>query len=137
MATAPLSEAERQKPRRTFTFGPGSLGMTFTEAAGRCTFITEVAAGSQAAKKGVVAGSKLVSVAGHPMEGLGSDAVVARIKEEMQRAAQQPMTMELESSAYDAPFQSVETTPSGSNKKASLVARAFGFGSGTKSGSKR
>jgi len=137
IATAPLSEAERQKPRRTFTFGPGSLGMTFTEAAGRCTFITEVAAGSQAAKKGVVAGSKLVSVAGHPMEGLGSDAVVARIKEEMQRAAQQPMTMELESSAYDAPFQSVETTPSGSNKKASLVARAFGFGSGTKSGSKR
>jgi hypothetical protein len=134
---APLSEAERQKPRRTFTFGPGSLGMTFTEAAGRCTFITEVAAGSQAAKKGVVAGSKLVSVAGHPMEGLGSDAAVARIKEEMQRAAQKPMTMELESSAYDAPFQSVETTPSGSNKKASLVARAFGFGSGTKSGSKR
>jgi hypothetical protein len=136
-STSPLSEAERQKPRRTFTFGPGSLGMTFTEAAGRCTFITEVAAGSQAAKKGVVAGSKLVSVAGHPMEGLGSDAAVARIKEEMQRAAQQPMTMELESSAYDAPFQSVETTPSGSNKKASLVARAFGFGSGTKSGSKR
>ena len=136
-STAPLSEAERQKPRRTFTFGPGSLGMTFTEAAGRCTFITEVAAGSQAAKKGVVAGSKLVSVAGHPMEGLGSDAAVARIKEEMQRAAQKPMTMELESSAYDAPFQSVETTKSGSNKKPSLVARAFGFGSGTKSGGKR
>ena len=134
---APLSDAVNQKPRRTFTFGPGSLGMTFAEAAGRCTIITEVAAGSQAAKKGVVAGSKLISVAGYPMEGVGSDAAVARIKEEMQHAAQQPMSMEIESSAYDAPFQSLDVTPSGSNKKASLVARAFGFGSGTKSGSKR
>jgi hypothetical protein len=35
------------------------------------------------------------------MEGVISAAAVARVKEEMQRAAEQPMTMELESSAYD------------------------------------
>jgi len=110
--------------------------MTFGQVDGYVT-ILNVSPGSQAEHQGVLVGSKVVSVAGEPMEGVSRPAVMARIKEEMQRAAQQPMTMELESSAYDAPFQSVETTPSGSNKKASLVARAFGFGSGTKSGSKR
>ena len=96
----PSSEAERQKRRRTFTFGPGSLGVTFKDAGG-FVIINQVTAGSQAAKQGVAAGSKLISVAGHPMEGVASTAAVARVKEEMQRAAEQPMSMELESSAYD------------------------------------
>jgi hypothetical protein len=96
----PSSEAERQKRRRTFTFGPGSLGVTFKDAGG-FVIINQVTAGSQAAKQGVAAGSKLISVSGKPMEGVISAAAVARVKEEMQRAAEQPMTMELESSAYD------------------------------------
>ncbi|KOO27617.1 hypothetical protein Ctob_011189, partial [Chrysochromulina tobinii] len=101
----PSSEAERQKRRRTFTFGPGSLGVTFKDAGG-FVIINQVTAGSQAAKQGVAAGSKLISVSGKPMEGVISAAAVARVKEEMQRAAEQPMTMELESSAYDDPLGS-------------------------------
>ena len=93
-------EAEKKKAmparvRRTVTFGPGPLGMVFDHVVGHAT-ILKVSPGSQAEHQGVVVGSKVVSVAGEPMEGVSRTAVMARIKEEMQRAAEKPMVLELE-----------------------------------------
>ncbi|KOO25241.1 fructose- -bisphosphatase [Chrysochromulina tobinii] len=102
-------EAEKKKAmparvRRTVTFGPGPLGMVFDHVVGHATIlkvdgyvtIFNVSPGSQAEHQGVVVGSKVVSVAGEPMEGVSRPAVMARIKEEMQRAAEKPMVLELE-----------------------------------------
>ena len=93
-------EAEKKKAmparvRRTVTFGPGPLGMVFDHVVGHAT-ILKVSPGSQAEQQGVVVGSKVVSVAGESMEGVPRPAVMARIKEEMQRAAEKPMVLELE-----------------------------------------
>mgnify|MGYP003880635979 CR=1 FL=1 len=92
--TSPDSSA-----RRTVTFGPGRLGLTFGEVDG-CVTIHKVAPGSPGEVQGVIVGSKVVSVAGKPTEGVPHAEVVARIKEEMQRTAEKPMVLELESEAY-------------------------------------
>eukprot|EP00900_Chrysochromulina_parva_P013090 jgi/Chrpa1/21782/Chrysochromulina_OHIO_Genome00027236-RA len=93
-------------PRRTVTFGPGRLGLTFGDVDG-CT-IHSVAPGSSGAAQGVVVGSKVVSVAGKPTEGVPYAEVVALIKEEMQHAAEKPMSLELESEAYAEPATATE-----------------------------
>jgi broad specificity phosphatase PhoE len=85
--------------RRTVTFGPGRLGLTFGEVDG-CVTIHKVAPGSPGEVQGIIVGSKVVSVAGKPTEGVPHAEVVARIKEEMQRTAEKPMVLELESEAY-------------------------------------
>jgi hypothetical protein len=52
----------------------------------------------------VAIGSKVISVAGESMEGVPRPAVMSRIKDEMQRAAELPMAIELESAANANPF---------------------------------
>ena len=89
--------------RFTVTFGPGPLGMAFGHVDGFVT-ILNVTPGSQAEHQGVVVGSKVISVAGESMEGVPRSAVIARIKDEMQRAAEKPMAIELESAANANPF---------------------------------
>jgi hypothetical protein len=89
--------------RRTATFGPGPLGMAFGYVDG-CVTILSVTPGSQAEQQGVAIGSKVISVAGESMEGVPRPAVMARIKDEMQRAAELPMAIELESAANANPF---------------------------------
>ena len=89
--------------RFTATFGPGPLGMAFGHVDGFVT-ILNVTPGSQAEHQGVVVGSKVISVAGESMEGVPRSAVIARIKDEMQRAAEKPMAIELESAANANPF---------------------------------
>ena len=94
-----VEQAERLQRRCTFTFGPGSLGVTFKDAAGSI-IVKEVTAGSQAAQQGAVVGSQLISVAGKPIKGVAFLALMALIKEEMKSASETPMTMELESAEY-------------------------------------
>jgi hypothetical protein len=94
-----VEKAERLQRRCTFTFGPGSLGVTFKDAAGSI-IVKEVTAGSQAAQQGAVVGSQLISVAGKPIKGVAFLALMALIKEEMKSASETPMTMELESAEY-------------------------------------
>ena len=81
--------------RRTATFGPGPLGMAFGYVDG-CVTILSVTPGSQAEQQGVAIGSKVISVAGIVVEGMLRAPVMSRIKDEMQRAAEKPMVLELE-----------------------------------------
>ena len=94
-----VEQAERLQRRCTFTFGPGSLGVTFKDAAGSI-IVKEVTVGSQAAQQGAVVGSELISVAGKPIKGVAFMALMGLIKEEMKSASETPMTMELESAEY-------------------------------------
>eukprot|EP00900_Chrysochromulina_parva_P014017 jgi/Chrpa1/22616/Chrysochromulina_OHIO_Genome00027931-RA len=89
--------------RRTFTFGRGPLGLIFGDGDG-FVIINHVDEGSQAGRLGVEVGSKVISVSGKLMEGVPRTAVLAYIKQEMQRATQQqPMTMELEPEIHIIP----------------------------------
>ena len=89
--------------RRTFTFGRGPLGLIFGDGDG-FVIINHVDEGSQAGRLGVEVGSKVISVSGKLMQGVPRTAVLAFIKQEMQRATQQqPMTMELEPEIHSIP----------------------------------
>ncbi|KOO24956.1 hypothetical protein Ctob_002460, partial [Chrysochromulina tobinii] len=95
-AAVPASPTTPSSPlRRTVAFGPGPLGMVFGQGVGFVT-IHHVAEGSQGEQQGVAIGSKVISVAGESMEGVPRPAVMARIKDEMKRAAEKPMMLELE-----------------------------------------
>ena len=103
-AAVPASPTTPSSPlRRTVAFGPGPLGMVFGQGVGFVT-IHHVAEGSQGEQQGVAIGSKVISVAGESMEGVPRPAVMSRIKDEMQRAAELPMAIELESAANANPF---------------------------------
>jgi len=72
------------------TFDDGPLGVTFREHRDGTVDIVAVEAGSQAARLGIIEGSKLLKVAGEPVESLGKEAILSLIHQ-----ATRPMTLVL------------------------------------------